>query len=212
MRCLSIFDKGGEVMRVVLKYYFPLEAVVSAGLTCTANDTEEKKEQIDHTVFIKKLIEKGHTSVLEHLVYSFKIEGISRALLQQLARHRMASMSVESTRWALHKIANNFNALIQMIREVSTDEPEFRELVEDYVQKLILLYEKKKLNNDRLKVFFPELLQTNLVYTVNARSLRNLFYLRSAPDAFPEFRNLMKLIYMALPKTHRFIYEDVYQI
>ena len=39
-----------------------------------------------------------HSSTLEHLVYTFDIEGVSRALLQELARHRMASLSVKSTR------------------------------------------------------------------------------------------------------------------
>jgi thymidylate synthase (FAD) len=45
-----------------------------------------------------------HASTLEHLTYTFYISGISRALLQELSRHRMASLSVKSTRYTLKEL------------------------------------------------------------------------------------------------------------
>mgnify|MGYP000845862794 FL=1 len=60
--------------------------------------TDEEKRK-----YIKKLIELGHESVLEHFNFTFYIEDISRALLQELARHRHISLSVESTRSALQR-------------------------------------------------------------------------------------------------------------
>ena len=45
-----------------------------------------------------------HQSILEHLVYTFYIEGISRACLQELSRHRMTSPSVKSTRYTLKEL------------------------------------------------------------------------------------------------------------
>lgn len=45
-----------------------------------------------------------HQSVLEHVSYNFYIEGVSRALLQELARHRIASYSVKSTRYTLKEL------------------------------------------------------------------------------------------------------------
>lgn len=44
-----------------------------------------------------------HASTLEHLTYNFYISGVSRALLQELARHRHQSLSVESTRYTMSK-------------------------------------------------------------------------------------------------------------
>ena len=41
----------------------------------------------------------GHTSVLEHAVFTFRVEGLSRAALAQLTRHRLASYDVQSQRY-----------------------------------------------------------------------------------------------------------------
>jgi thymidylate synthase (FAD) len=50
---------------------------------------------------IRRIIAQGHTSTLEHMVFVFDIEQLSRAALQELARHRHASLSVRSTRYTL---------------------------------------------------------------------------------------------------------------
>jgi hypothetical protein len=52
-----------------------------------------------------------HASILEHVTYNFSIEGISRACLQELARHRMASLSVKSTRYTLKELKDTNQAL-----------------------------------------------------------------------------------------------------
>ena len=49
--------------------------------------------------FIEQLIETGHSSVLEHAVFTFGIEGVSRVLLAEISRHRIASFSVRSQRY-----------------------------------------------------------------------------------------------------------------
>lgn len=53
-----------------------------------------------------------HKSVLEHLVYSFDIDGISRAVLQELARHRTASLTVKSTRYTMSKDLKKENSFL----------------------------------------------------------------------------------------------------
>ena len=56
--------------------------------------TEEKTEN-----FLKMLTEIGHESPIEHVSFTFAIEGVSRSLLAQITRHRMASFSVQSQRY-----------------------------------------------------------------------------------------------------------------
>ncbi|MCD6079834.1 MAG: FAD-dependent thymidylate synthase [Candidatus Omnitrophica bacterium] len=56
-------------------------------------DDEEKER------FIKKVVESGHESPLEHVKFTFAIEGVSRALTHQLVRHRIASYSQQSQRY-----------------------------------------------------------------------------------------------------------------
>jgi len=53
----------------------------------------------DQAGFIAKVLESGHDSPLEHVSYSFAVQGISRALTHQLVRHRIASYSQQSQRY-----------------------------------------------------------------------------------------------------------------
>lgn len=94
-------------MKITLNHYTPLLICADAIRTCwqsfdKSDDGGEKdKELIDRVGNKFK-----HASTLEHLVYNFYIEGVSRALLQELARHRMASLSVKSTRYTLKELKN----------------------------------------------------------------------------------------------------------
>ena len=60
-----------------------------------------------------------HESCAEHIVFNFDISGISRAVLQELARHRIGSFTVESTRFCLKKILKNYKEDIE--KTVSSD-------------------------------------------------------------------------------------------
>ena len=172
-----------------------------AARTCTAT-TEKCSPTIGGAVnFIKGLIDSGHESVIEHLVYTFSIKGVSRALLQELARHRHVSLSVESTRWALKRIMEN---------PVSMEDLVLPEGVPDYAKGKLesLLNTAKDLldrgfSNDVVKYLMPECIQTNLVLTLNLRELRHIYRLRTDKRALKEFRDLMKDILESLPPYHR---------
>ena len=70
-----------------------------AALTCRGN---AEKEHVPSEV-LGRIIKAGHESVLEHITLTYSIKGISRALLQEVSRHRHISLSVESTRHTLRK-------------------------------------------------------------------------------------------------------------
>ena len=76
-----------------------VENAVLGALTCTGN--EERVKEYEPVKFLTDLAERGHESVIEHINLTFRVEGISRALLQELARHRHISLSVRSTRYTL---------------------------------------------------------------------------------------------------------------
>src|SRR3989337_2115656 len=89
---------------VLLKHARELEAVVAmAAKLCysSANIDELKKniEAKDQKKFIEKLVKMGHLSPIEHISFTFGIEGISRACSHQLVRHRLASYSQQSQRY-----------------------------------------------------------------------------------------------------------------
>jgi len=185
---------------------------LEAGLICT--DSEERINQYDVVEFISKLIKSGHESVIEHIYYNIRISDVSRALLQELARHRHISLSVKSTRWALKKFIDKFDKaevdlskfqlngnhidLIMQLNDVS-----------EKLNELLIIAAKSGLPNDILKYYIQESLCTKLMLTVNARELRHIFSLRLNNRALREFQDLCKEIYKALPKEHLFMYSDI---
>jgi len=199
-------------MKAEIINYTPLEVALEAGLICT--DSEERINQYDVVEFISKLIKSGHESVIEHIYYNIRISDVSRALLQELARHRHISLSVKSTRWALKKIIDKFDKaevdlskfqlnrnhidLIMQLNDVS-----------EKLNELLIIAAKSGLPNDILKYYIQESLCTKLMLTVNARELRHIFSLRLNNRALREFQDLCKEIYKALPKEHLFMYSDI---
>ena len=67
-------------------------------------------ETKDQKAFVEKIMSMGHESVLEHVSFTFLIEGVSRVLLAQLTRHRIASFSVQSQRYVSY--ASGFGYIV----------------------------------------------------------------------------------------------------
>ena len=96
-------------MRVKLLFSTPLSVLAYAARISHESNSEDFKEATENITnndirLIKNLIEWGHTSPFEHIQYNFEIFDLSRAALQELVRHRMASYTVRSTRFVLKKL------------------------------------------------------------------------------------------------------------
>lgn len=195
-------------MKVTLLAYSPLELAVIAARTCydsadRGDNLGDKDEQL-----LLNIVASGHTSVLEHLNYTFKIEGISRGCLQQLVRHRHASYSVESTRYTMKKKFKN-NLMMDLF--VSSGDKHVDNMIEGqlaYIRNIILGESCNDFRNDDLKYALPEAFKTDLLMTVNARSLMNFFEVRLANDAHNEIRSLADEMLSKLPNRHNFLYEE----
>src|SRR5512144_2214590 len=81
----------------------PEEVVAMAAKLCYSpsgvDELKQKIEAKDQTAFVEKLAAIGHLSPIEHISFTFGIEGISRACSHQLVRHRLASYSQQSQRY-----------------------------------------------------------------------------------------------------------------
>ena len=199
-------------MKAEIINYTPLEVALEAGLICT--DSEERINQYDIVEFISKLIKSGHESVIEHIYYNIRISDVSRALLQELARHRHISLSVKSTRWALKKFIDKFDKAEVDLSKFQLNENHIDLImqlndVSEKLNELLIIAAKSGLPNDILKYYIQESLCTKLMLTVNARELRHIFSLRLNNRALREFQDLCKEIYKALPKDHLFMYNDI---
>lgn len=159
---------------------------------------------------LRGIIKSGHHSVIEHIYYTFDIKGISRGCLQELARHRIASLSVKSTRYTLGKLKfapdltfDNFDEHLVRSGNYEVDLNSFNALKEVQNQA------RMGVANDILKYMIPEALKTNLIWTGNARTFRNLFELRTAVGAHWEIKELTRELFRNLPARHKLLYEDL---
>lgn len=183
----------------------------------TDSITDTDKEFLDRVLNKHK-----HGSVAEHIVYSFAIDGISRACLQQLTRHRIGSFTVESTRYTLAKELKSEEPFTEY-----TDFNDQEYLPSGYERacKYLVMTENEHVNrysilaldnlrdllvagisNDIAKYALPEAYKVRLQWTINARSLQNFLQLRSSKDALWEIRLLAAHIYKALPSDHQYLF------
>ena len=92
---------------VKILHYTPLSVCALAIRKCWGSEDKSDNGGSKDKLLIDKVGNKNkHSSTLEHLVYTFEIKDISRALLQELARHRIASYSVKSSRYTLYELKN----------------------------------------------------------------------------------------------------------
>lgn len=159
----------------------------------------------------------------EHLSYSFDIDGISRACLQELARHRVASYTVKSSRYTLQELKDADDILekgymffTEEVGKIATKFIVFtgNQTVDGVsIHNLGMLQRtlKKGIANDIAKYCMPEAYKTSLVMTINARSLQNFLELRSSKHALWEIRLLAKAIYNVIPEEHKFLYENIFE-
>ena len=175
----------------------PEETVALGAKLCYSKSTvEQLKDRIsqkDQSAFIDKLMGMGHESVLEHASFTFGIEGVSRALLAQITRHRLASFSVQSQRYVGYE--QGFGYIIP---------PRIQELGEDAVQEFARqmntieewyrdwqaqLGNGEKSNEDA-RFVLPNACETRMILTMNVRELRHFFALRMCERAQWEIRAL----------------------
>ena len=200
-------------MQITLLHHTPLNICAHAIRTCWQSfDNSDEGGEKDKALIDRVGNKFKHASTLEHLVYSFYIEGVSRALLQELARHRMASLSVKSTRYTLKELKEcepfgeqeygKASKFIVLTGNKEVDAASIKAL------KNLQVILKSGTSNDMAKYCLPESYKTELTWTANARSLQNFLTLRSNKSALWEIRELALAIYEKLPNEHQYLFEE----
>ena len=205
-------------MTVELLHHTPLTITDQAISKCWDTECDLNTPNIQK---IEKVVKKfRHASTAEHLSYNFNIKGVSRALLQELARHRIASYSVKSTRYTLKELKsqepfNDFNNEIDFKRAskyvVWTGNHNVDITIFFMLEDLRSLI-KEGVSNDLVKFAMPEAYKTELIWSVNARSLMNFLSLRSDKAALWEIRQLAWEVYNQIPEDHQFLFNDCMKV
>ncbi len=223
------------MMNVELLQYNPdCEKIVAAAAKLCYSSSEidgilnglDKEKTI---AFVERLMSMGHESPLEHISFTFGIEGVSRSLLAQFTRHRIASYSVKSQRYV------NEGKFEFITPPEIENEPEakklFLEAMEDDLRKYNKISEilfKKHYDNmikdgvsekraknaaekkaiEDARYILPNACETKMIATFNARSLLNFFNHRCCERAQWEIRamadEMLKLVKIYAPTIFKF--------
>ena len=167
-------------MRVELIAFTPTASGVccDAAAICTASKNGYRSLQ--HS------LASGHESVLEHAVFTFRVEGVSRVTLAQLTRHRLASFSVQSQRYV--KLEDPELVVPDSIRTSA-----FAAEAESSMRYMLNLYQRMVeagIPAEDARYVTPQSVPTSLIVTMNVRELRHFFTLRCCNRAQWEIRKL----------------------
>lgn len=168
----------------------PIEKIYKSYRICYSKDIFENvkiKSQEEMIDFILPLVELGHTSPLEHVSFTFSIEGISRACLAQLTRHRMFKFNVQSQRYV---DAKHFGC--EMPSSIALNE-EASYVFMDFINGVMEAY--KDLQNlgipkEDARSILPQATTCNLVVTCDLHNFRNFLRQRLCKEAQEEIREL----------------------
>ena len=193
----------------------PEKVVAAAAKLCYSNAqietlldglTEEKSKE-----FVEMLASLGHESPTEHAYFTFAIEGVSRTLLAQITRHRIASYSVQSQRYvnlkepefvtppeimddpvsleefnnSMAMAAENYQKVTQLLKQAHKEKFMAQGMDEKTANRTA---EKKALEDARF--ILPNACTTKMIVTMNTRSLNNFFRHRCCTRAQWEIREL----------------------
>lgn len=152
----------------------------------------------DHELIDRIANRHKHESVIEHTVFTFVVV-TNRAVLQQLARHRIASFSVRSTRYTLKKALKSKEDFLRRNIIFVNQRPDIykakQEAVESLYNSLYYIINKSPTpRNDDFKEIIPESFYTVVVLTMNARSLKNFLKLRTDKHAWAPIREIALLM------------------
>ena len=183
------------------------DVITSAGKLCYSkvgvDEISKKSTKEDTERFVKMLSDMGHHSPLEHVSFTFAVEGVSRALTHQLVRHRIASYSQQSQRYVNLEETFDFvypNAIIN--EGLSSEYAEIMDYIHskyvDLTQKLEEKYlargmDKRSANKKAIedaRYVLPNACETKIVFTMNVRTLLHFFEKRCCSRAQEEIRLL----------------------
>jgi thymidylate synthase (FAD) len=201
-----------------------LKAIEKAGRTCYKS--EDKITDDSCIKFVKMLINKGHESVLEHQSISVRFV-IDRGIVAELTRHRIASFSVESTRYVNHSkkdhiefiipcwFKSNYNTLIKNINMCIGDNLPYEDEMEwiSAMEKSEYYYYELMTNYNwtpqEARSVLPNSLKSEIVVTANLREWRTIFKQRTSKAAHPQMREVMIPLLEELQTKIPVIFNDI---
>ena len=156
----------------------PVETIAQIASICYDSDPKNPMALVKH------LYSNGHLSVFEHIYFTFKIEGISRACSHQLVRHRHCSFTQRSQRYCSE---DGFG----YVTPATMDDLSF-ECDMDRIERLYNKYQRYGIPNEDARYILPNACTTSLYLSCNLRELIHMANERLCTRAQWEIRDLVR--------------------
>ena len=156
----------------------PIDTIAKIASICYDSDPKNPLGLVKH------LYRNGHHSVFEHIYFTFKIEGISRACSHQLVRHRHCSFTQRSQRYCSEDGFDFVTPPSIDPKAFAKDMEDFKDLYEDY--------QRSGVSNEDARFVLPNACETSLYLSCNLRELIHMSNERLCMRAQWEIRELMK--------------------
>lgn len=155
---------------------------------------------------LSTIMKSGHFSTLEHVSYTFAVDGVSRALTHQLVRHRLASFNQQSQRYV------KFTEGVETVKPdtVSRDEEADR-IFDEAINAVLEGYQKlldAGIPAEDARYLLPNAAETKIVITMNIRELLHFFSLRCCNRAQWEIREMAHRMLALVKPTAPYIFMD----
>ncbi|MDR1405155.1 MAG: FAD-dependent thymidylate synthase [Candidatus Methanoplasma sp.] len=198
---------GDTGMNVRLLAHTPdADAVcTAAGRSCySERPSADLLRENDNEKVLGVIVGMGHHSVIEHAVFTFSVEGVSRVLTHQLVRHRIASFSQQSQRYVPLK------APTYVVPDSVKADPRSAALYENTMEKIWDAYNRLSeiVPAEDARYILPNGCTTNITITMNARELLHFFSLRCCERAQWEIRDLSEKMLALCKEVSPVIFRD----
>lgn len=155
---------------------------------------------------LSTILKSGHFSTLEHVSYTFAVDGVSRALTHQLVRHRLASFNQQSQRYV--KFTDGVDTIKPHTVE---DNKDASRVFDEAIVQVIEGYEKlldMGIPAEDARYLLPNAAETKIVITMNIRELLHFFSLRCCNRAQWEIREMAHRMLELVRPTAPYIFMD----
>jgi thymidylate synthase (FAD) len=197
LKLLKFTKDAEKICAIAAKLCYSAEKIYDIDENFTPNKVKD---------LLSKVISSEHHSVLEHASFTFAIEGVSRVLLAQLTRHRMASFSVQSQRYVKFKSGFDF-----VFPDTIKKDDKLSEKYNNFLKSTESLYKEfldSGIPAEDARYILPNAVTTQIIMTMNARELRHFFSLRCCNRAQWEIKEMACCMLNLARKEAPLLFED----
>lgn len=186
-----------------------MKSLERAGKTCYR--TEGLITKTSYKKFLPKIINKKHESVLEHEKVTVRLT-CDVGVYKDLTRHRIASFSIESTRYCNYsqdKFGNQLNLIQPVFFDTDQKKAEMWANCMNYIENCYNIIAAAGAKPDELRMMLPHSTAAQVVMTANIREWRHILSLRAQKAAHPAVRQLMIPLLLYFKRKLPLLFSDI---